>query len=152
MATPQPPLGGPLTPPTFALPQQLPKPSGSKWSMLGSSLVIFAFSLRLLGDKYEHQARHRAAALRRGASGSADAVAPHRTRRCVSRAQAEQVALKAELDAARADAASLRAELDAAYASGKKRPPPAAPAAPAAPKAAAPPPPKAAEAAKKTLV
>lgn len=70
MATPEPPLGGPQVPPTSALQQQLAKVTRSKWSPLGSSLVIFAFSLRLLGDKYEHQARacvRRRGALRRGA-------------------------------------------------------------------------------------
>jgi hypothetical protein len=81
MALPQPPLGGggPQVPPPFA--SQLAKASGSKWSALGSSLVVFAFSLRLLGDKYEHQARDRGAP-RRGARRSADAVAPRRTLCC----------------------------------------------------------------------
>ena len=67
MAMPQPPLGGggPQVPPAFAA--GLAKASGSKWSAVGSSLVIFAFSLRLLGDKYEHQARG-CGALRGGGS------------------------------------------------------------------------------------
>ena len=57
MAAPLPPPGGPQVPHTFTMPPQLVKASNSRWSALGSSLVILAFSLRLLGDKYEHQVR-----------------------------------------------------------------------------------------------
>jgi hypothetical protein len=45
-------------PPTPLGLQRPPPPNRSnKWSLFGSSLVIMAFSLRLLGDKWEHQAR-----------------------------------------------------------------------------------------------
>lgn len=46
-----------LPPTAQGLQRPPPVNRSSKWSLFGSSLVILAFSLRLLGDKWEHQAR-----------------------------------------------------------------------------------------------
>ena len=46
-----------LPPTPLGLQRPPPVNRSSKWSLFGSSLVILAFSLRLLGDKWEHQAR-----------------------------------------------------------------------------------------------
>lgn len=52
--------------PTLPPGLQRPPPANrsNKWSLFSSSLVILAFSLRLLGDKWEHQARRSCAWLR----------------------------------------------------------------------------------------
>lgn len=63
------PRPGPQAPPAFVLRPPVPIDRSKRWSALGSGVLILAFSLRLLGDKWEHQARRRAAApLRRGAA------------------------------------------------------------------------------------
>jgi len=61
------PRPGPQAPPAFVLRPPVPIDRSKRWSALGSGVLILAFSLRLLGDKWEHQARRRAAPLRRGA-------------------------------------------------------------------------------------
>ena len=52
------PTPGPQAPPAFVLQRPPRVERANKWSLFGSSLVILAFSLRLLGDKWEHQVKH----------------------------------------------------------------------------------------------